>query len=262
MPLSGLTEMLPDRHDFTKVIDELLTNDHVCPQHLEFLLLRNFTLPKRRQALENAGMAIGKCKTSSVKLDSLLQRFQLSFKFIKALVQHGTQSCPNSIEYAICHDDYQLFQYLATNYSGSKDANFAFLDASLLISKFHEIDFKLFQAILKKGCIPSGINPKIQPPLLCAIDKERYDIAAVLIECGANLLEAQLTKSTTAVHEATKIALYTGTYICHERTYVCIYICMFVCVCVCVCMSVCACVCVCVCMRVHMSTTESMNDLG
>ena len=211
--LTDLTEMLPNRQDFTKVIDELLIHDNVRPQHLEFLLLCNFTLQKRRQVLKNSGMAIGKCKTSSIKLDSLLQRFQLSFKFIKALVQHGTQSCPNSIEYAICQDDYQLFQYLTINYSGSKEANFAFLDASLLISKFHKIDLKLFQTILKKGCIPSGINPKVQPPLLCAIDKERYDITAVLIECGASLLEAQFTKSTTAVHEATKIALYTGTYV-------------------------------------------------
>lgn len=204
--------MLPSRSDFTEVIDKLLAHNHVRLQHLEFLLLHNFTLPKKKQVLPNAGMAIGKCKTSSIKLGSLLQRFELSFSFIKALIQHGTQPCPNSIEYAICHNDYRLFHYLTKTYSGPKNSNFAFLDASILISKFDKIDLELFQTILKKGCIALGINPKVQPPLLCAIDKERYDIAAVLIECGANLLEMQFAKYTTVVHEATKIALHTGMY--------------------------------------------------
>ena len=208
---TGLTEMLPSRHDFTEVIGKLLAHDHVRSQHLEFLLLRNFTLPKKRKVLQNAGMAIGKCKTSSIKLDSLLQRFELSFNFIKALIQHGTQPCQNSIEYAICHNNYKLFHYLTITYSGSMDANFAFLDASILINKYDEIDLKFLQTILKKGCIALGINPKVQPPLLCAIDKGRYDIAAVLIECGASMLGVQFAKFTTVVHEATKIALHTGT---------------------------------------------------
>ena len=226
---TGLTEMLPSRHDFTEVIGKLLAHDHVRSQHLEFLLLRNFTLPKKRQVLRNAGMAIGKCKTSSIKLDSLLQRFELSFNFIKELIQHGTQPCPKSIEYAVCHNNYKLLHYLTITYSSSKDANFAFLDASILINKFDEIDLKLFQTILKKGCIGLGINPKVQPPLLCAIDKGRYDIAAVLIECGASMLGVQFAKFTTVVHEATKIALHTGMqqnyvqmylYVCiHEKLY-------------------------------------------
>ena len=207
---TGLTEMLPRRHDFTEVIDKLLAHKHVRSHHLEFLLLRDFTLPKKKQVLQNAGMAIGKCKTSSIKLDSLLQRFDLNFNFIKALIQHGTQPCSNSLEYAIYKNDYRLFHYLTKTYSGSKNCNFAFLDASVLISKFHKIELELFQTILKKGCIALGINPKVQPPLLCAIDKERYDIAAVLIEHGASLLEVQFAKYTTLVHEATKIALHTG----------------------------------------------------
>lgn len=208
--------MLPIKQDFTKVIDELLACNHIQLQHLEFLLLRDFSLFRKQQALPNAGMAIGKCKTSSIKLDSLLQRFDLSFNLIKALVQHGTQPCPNSIEYAICQNNHKLFHYLTTTYCSLKNANFAFLDASLLINKFCDIDIKLFQSILRKGCIALGINAKLPPPLLCAIDKKRYDIAAVLIECGASLLEVQLAKFTTAVHEATKIALQTGV----QATYV------------------------------------------
>lgn len=155
-------------------------------------------------------MAIKKCKTSSIKLDSLLQRFELSFNLIQALVQHGTQPCPNSIEYAISQNNYKLFHYFTTTYSNLKNADFSFLDASLLISKFSEIDIKLFQSILKKGCIALGINAKLPSPLSCAIDKKRFDIAAVLIECGVNLLEVKFSKFTTVVHEATKIALHTG----------------------------------------------------
>ena len=209
---TGLTKMLPNKRDFTEVMSELLAHDHVRSQHLEFLLIHNFSSSKKRQVLPNAGMAIGKCKTSSIKLDSLLQRFELCFNFIKALIQHGTQPCQNSIEYAICHNNYELFHYLTTTYASLKNANFAFLDASILISKFDEIDLKLLQTILMKGCIALGINPKVPPPLLCAVDKGRYDIAAVLIECGASLLEVQFSKFTTVVHEATKIALHTGTY--------------------------------------------------
>ena len=210
---TGLTELLPSRRDFTKVIDELLVHKHARSRHLEFLLLGNFTLPKEHRVLKNAGMAIGKCKTSSIKLDSLLQKFELSFNFIRALIQHGTQPCPNSIEYAICHNNYKLFHYLTTTYSSLKNANFAFLDASILLNKFDEIDLKLFQTILKKGCKALGINAKVQPPLLCAIDKEKYDIAVALIESGASLLEVQFAKFTSALHEATKIALHTGNLI-------------------------------------------------
>ena len=208
--LTGLTEMLPNGKDFTKIIDELLTHTNIHPQHLEFLLVRDSPLLKKYHSLQNAGMAIKKCKTSSVKLDSLLQRFDLSFDLIKALVQHGTQPCPNSIEYAIYQNNYKLFHYLTAAYSSLKNANFAFLDTSLLISKFSEIDIKLFQTILKKGCIALGINAKLPTPLLCAVEKGRYDIAALLIECGANLLGAQFAKHTTVVHEATNIALHTG----------------------------------------------------
>ena len=204
--------MLPRRLNFTKVIDELLACNHICIEHLEFLFFHDFSLFKKQPALPNAGMAVGKCKTSSIKLDGLLQRFKLSFNMIKVLVQHGTQPCPKSIEYAIFQDDYKLFHYLATTYSSLKNINFAFLDASLLISKFSEIDVKFFQDILKKGCIALGISAKLPPPLLCAIDKKRYDIAAALIECGASLLEVQFTKSTTAVHEAANIALQTGAF--------------------------------------------------
>jgi len=208
----GLTEMLPNKHDFTEIIDALLAFDRVHSRHLEFLLLRRFSF-KPKQALPNAGMAIKKCKTSSVQLDDLLQRFELSFDLIKALVQHGTQPCPKSIEYAISQNNYKLFHYLTTNYSDLRNAKFSFLDAATLISKFHEIDLKLIQIILKKGCVALGINAKLPSPLLCAINKERYDIAAVLIEHGASLLGLQFAKYTTVVHEATKIALYTGTYI-------------------------------------------------
>ena len=204
--------MLPSRRDFTKVIDELLACKHTHIQHLEFLLFRDFSVFKKQLSLPNAGMAIGKCKTSSVKLDSLLQRFELSFNLVKVLVEHGTQPCPKSIEYAICQNDYKLFQYLTMLYSSLENASFTFLDASLLISKFTEIDIKLFRSILKKGCIALGINAKLPPPLFCAVDKKRYDIAAVLIECGASLLEVQFTKYTTAVHEATNIALHTGVF--------------------------------------------------
>ena len=204
--------MLPSKRDFTKVIDELLACKHTHIQHLEFLLFRDYSVFKKQLSLPNAGMAVGKCKTSSVKLGSLLQRFELSFNLVKVLVEHGTQPCPKSIEYAICQNDYKLFQYLTMLYSSLENASFSFLDASLLISKFSEIDIKLFKSILKKGCIALGINAKLPPPLLCAVDKKRYDIAAVLIECGASLLEVQFTKYTTAVHEATNIALQTGVF--------------------------------------------------
>ena len=211
--------MLPRRRDFTEVIDELLACNHIHVEHLEFLLFRDFSLFKKQPTLPYAGMAIGKCKTSSIKLDGLLQRFELSFNLVKVLVQHGTQPCPKSIEYAICQNDYKLFQFLAATYSSLKNINFAFLDASLLITKFSEIDIKLFQDILKKGCVALGINAKLPPPLLCAVDKKRYDIAAVLIDCGASLLKLQFTKHTTAVHEATNIALQTGVFKLHSYTY-------------------------------------------
>lgn len=204
--------MLPQRQNFTEIINILLSHDQVHSQHLEFLFLHEFRHFKRKQPIPNAGMAIDKCKTGNIHLSSLLQRFELSVNLIKALVEHGTQPCPNSIEYVICQNNYKLFHYLAKSYSSLKDANFSFLDASLLINKFSEIDLKIFQIILKKGCNSLGSNAKLPPPLLCATDKMRYDIAAALIDCGASLLKVQFAKFTTVVHEATKIALHTGMF--------------------------------------------------
>ena len=207
---AGCTEKLPKRKDYTPVLSKLLESDYVKVHHLEFLFNHDFSASKKYLALPNSGMAYGQCSTSFIQLASLLQKLELDYSLVEILLRHGTLSCPKSIECAISQNNFKLFELLTIEYVKLENSSLKFLDCSLLVSKFHQISPKFLTKLLKKGCKVSGINPKLPIPLECAVDREKYDLAVVLINCGAQLAEIKVAKSTTIIHEATKIALNTG----------------------------------------------------
>jgi len=188
----------------------LFESEYAKVHHLEFLFIHDFSPTKKQLALPNSGMANGRCRTSCIQLISLLQKLEPDYHLVERLLQHGTISCPKSIEYALSKNNYKLFELLTLEYVKLESSDLTFLDCSLLISKFHQIGPKFLTKILQKGSKVSGINPKLPTPLECAVDKKKYDLAVVLIDQGAQLAEIHLTKSTTIIHEATKIALHTG----------------------------------------------------
>ena len=206
----GYTEKLPKRKDYTPVISILLESEYVKVHHLEFLFIHDFSPTKKQLALPNSGMANGRCHTSCIQLASLLHKLELDYNLVEILLQHGTISCPKSIEYALSQNNYRLFELLTLEYVKLENSDLAFLDCSLLISKFNQIGPKFLTKLLEKGSKMSGINPKLPTPLECAVDRKKYDLAVVLIDHGAQLAGIHLPKSTTIIHEATKIALHTG----------------------------------------------------
>ena len=91
------------------------------------------------------------------------------------------------------------------------------VDVSSMIRKHGKNEIftvELLSLILDKGGSVVGINAKLPSPMVCALEKNRYDLAALLVDHGAELTKIGIEKSaTTSVHAATKISLHTGTYI-------------------------------------------------
>jgi len=101
------------------------------------------------------------------------------------------------------------------------------VDVSTMIRKHAKNDMftvELLSLILDKGGNVMGINDKLPSPMVCALEKSRYDLAALMVDHGAELTKIGVEKSaTTSVHAATKISLHTGTYLVLIRMYVLLY---------------------------------------
>lgn len=97
------------------------------------------------------------------------------------------------------------------------------IDVSMLIRKHGKNDIftvELLSMILDKGGSVIGVTSKLPSPMICALEKNRYDLAALLVDYGAELTKIGVEKSaTTSVHAATKISLHTGT--CIQYMYIC-----------------------------------------
>ena len=91
------------------------------------------------------------------------------------------------------------------------------VDVSLMIKKHGKNDIftvELLSLILDKGGNVLGISTKMPSPIVCALEKNRFDLAALLVDHGAELTKIGVEKTaTTSVHAATKISLHTGMYI-------------------------------------------------
>ena len=91
------------------------------------------------------------------------------------------------------------------------------VDVSSVIRKHGKNDIftvELLSLILDKGGNVMGINSKLPSPIVCTLEKSRYDLAALLVDHGAELTKIGVEKSaTTSVHAATKISLHTGMYV-------------------------------------------------
>ena len=88
------------------------------------------------------------------------------------------------------------------------------VDVSSVIKKHGKNEIftvELLSLILDKGGNVMGINTKLPSPIVCTLEKNRYDLAALLVDYGAQLTKIGVEKSaTTSVHAATKISLHTG----------------------------------------------------
>ena len=91
------------------------------------------------------------------------------------------------------------------------------VDVSSVIKKHGKNEIftvELLSLILDKGGNVKGINTKLPSPIVCTLEKNRYDLAALLVDHGAELTKIGVEKSaTTSVHAATKISLHTGMYV-------------------------------------------------
>ena len=108
--------------------------------------------------------------------------------------------------------DHGIFSASVTLLQFAVDASV--VDVSSVIRKHGKNDIftvELLSLILDKGGNVMGINAKLPSPIVCALEKNRYDLAALLVDHGAELTKIGVEKSaTTSVHAVTKISLHTG----------------------------------------------------